>query len=199
MQIVPCAEGDDKLIAEKLDAIIDSMITFDNPAEGELVVFKVTDSDGAIIAGSNLIIGCWKVADIDILWVEEKYRRQGIGSSLVRTAERTARERGCHMMTLGTFDFQAKPLYEKHGYTECGTIKDCSTKGHMHYDMIKWLNRPFTEFVSPVPSPYEIRLSCEEDVEFIDDRLVEYNLSKIPSMHDFVQIGKRCRVMMVNW
>ena len=132
--IIPCVEGDDELIADKLNAITDSKIDFEDAIEDELVVFKVTDSDGNIIAGCNLIINCWRVADLDILWVEEKCRRQGIGSSLIREAERAAREKGCRFMTLGTFDFQARPLYEKYGFSVCGTIGDCPTKGHTHYD-----------------------------------------------------------------
>ena len=145
-KIIPCVEGDDEFIADKLNAITDSKIDFEDTIEDELVVFKVTDSDGNIIAGCNLIIYCWKVADLDILWVEEKYRKQGIGSALIREAERAARKRDCHFMTLGTFDFQARPLYEKHGFAVCGTIEDCPTKGHTHFDMIKRLDDPSDEF-----------------------------------------------------
>ena len=136
-KIIPCVEGDDELVAEKLNKVTDSKIDFEDTIEDELVVFKVNDSEGNIIAGCNLMINCWRVADLDILCVEEKYRKQGIGSAMIRKAECAAREKGCHFMTLGTFDFQARPLYEKHGYSVCGIIEDCPTKGHTHYDMIK--------------------------------------------------------------
>ena len=46
----------------------------EDAVEDELIVFKVTDSDGNLIAGCNLIMNCWRAADLDILWVEEKYR-----------------------------------------------------------------------------------------------------------------------------
>ena len=115
-RIIPCAEGDDEFVAEKLNAVTESEIVFDNAIDDELVVFKVTDGDGNIVAGCNLIVSSWRTADLDILWVEEKLRRQGIGSALIREAERAARERGCQLMTLGTFDFQARPLYEKFGF-----------------------------------------------------------------------------------
>ena len=69
-RIIPCAEGDDKFIADKLNAITNSKIDFEDTIEDELVVFKVTDSDGNIIAGCNLIIDCWKHAELDILWAD---------------------------------------------------------------------------------------------------------------------------------
>ena len=186
-----CSEGDDELIAGKLNAVTDSMITFEDTIEDELVVFKVTDSDGNIIAGCNLYISSWRVADLDILWVDEKYRRQGIGSALIREAERTAREKGCRLMTLGTFDFQARPLYEKHGFTICGIIEDCPTKGHTHYDMIKRLDASSTDSTLPVSGAFEIMPGAEEDAEFIDDKLVEYNWSVVPRIHDFEWIGRK--------
>ena len=189
-QIVPCAEGDYAFFAEKLNAVTDSMIAFDDPIEDELVVFKVTDSDGNIIAGCNLVINRWNAADLDILWVEEKYRKQGIGSALIREAERAARKKGCHFMTLGTFDFQARPLYEKYGFAVCGTIENCPTKGHTHYDMIKSLDDPFDESAA-TSCAFEIQPGDEDDAEYIDDKLVEYNWSQVPAAHDFVWIGRK--------
>ena len=53
---IPCVEGDDAFIADKLNAITDSKIVFEDTIEDELIVFKVTDSDGNIIAGCNLNI-----------------------------------------------------------------------------------------------------------------------------------------------
>ena len=190
-RIIPCAEGDDKFIADKLNAITKAKIDFEDTIEDELVVFKVTDSDGNIIAGCNLMINCWKAADLDILWVEEKYRKQGIGSALICEAERAARNKGCHFMTLGTFDFQARPLYEKYGFAVCGTIEDCPTKGHTHYDMIKQLDDPSDESVTAASCTFEIQSGDEDDAEYIDDKLVEYNWSQVPAVHDFEWIGRK--------
>ena len=156
-----------------------------------MVVFKVTDSAGNIIAGCNLLINCWRVADLDILWVEEKYRKQGIGSALIREAERTSREKGCRFMTLGTFDFQARPLYEKFGFSVCGTIEDCPTTGHTHYDMIKQLDDSSDEIVIADPCAFEIQSGDEDDAEYIDDKLVEYNWAKVSAVHDFEFIGRK--------
>ena len=194
-RIIPCAEGDDKFIADKLNAITNSKIDFEDTIGDELVVFKVTDSAGNIIAGCNLLINCWRVADLDILWVEEKYRKQGIGSALIREAERTSREKGCRFMTLGTFDFQARPLYEKFGFSVCGTIEDCPTKGHTHYDMIKRLDDFSDEGISPVSCTFKIQSGNEDDAEYIDDKLVEYNWSQVPAVHDFEFIGRKIHLL----
>ena len=190
-RIIPCVEGDDELIADKLNAITASKIDFEDTIEDELVVLKVVDSNGNIIAGCNLMINCWKVADLDILWVEERYRKQGIGSALICEAERAARNKGCHLMTLGTFDFQARPLYEKYGFEVCGTIEDCPTKGHTHYDMIKRLDYTSDECVTPASRTFEIQSGNEDDAEFIDEKLVEYNRSQVPAVHDFEWIGRK--------
>ena len=189
-KIIQYAEGDDALIAEKLNAVTDLKISFEDIIEDELVVFKVTDIDGNIIAGCNLVINCWRVADLDILWVEEKYRRQGMGSALILKAEHTAREKGCRLMTLGTFDFQARPLYEKHGFSVCGVIEDCPSKGHTHYDMVKRLDDNPVE-IATVYCAFEIQLGDENDAEYIDDKLVEYNRSQIAAVHDFEWIGRK--------
>ena len=189
-RIIPCAEGDDEFAADKLNAVTASKIEFEDTIGEELAVFKVTDSGGKIIAGCNVLIKCWRVAELDILWVEKSCRRQGIGSALIRAAERAAREKGCHSMTLGTFDFQARPLYEKHGFTVCGTIGDCPAKGHTHYDMIKRLDSISDEDAA-VSCAVGIQSGDEDDAEYIDDRLVEYNWSQVPAVRDFEWIGRK--------
>ena len=58
-RIIPCAEGDDKFIADKLNAITNSKIDFEDTIGDELVVFKVTDSAGNIIAGTAGGLRIW--------------------------------------------------------------------------------------------------------------------------------------------
>jgi ribosomal protein S18 acetylase RimI-like enzyme len=61
---------------------------------------------------------------VSLLWVSERHRGNGWGSSLMRTAEAEARERGVHHVYLDSFSFQAPAFYEKLGYREFGRLKD---------------------------------------------------------------------------
>ena len=85
------------------------------PAAIQPLALYVRDGAGTIRAG---LVGylAWRWLTIDLLWVEESLRGQGYGAALLREAERTAREAGCIAVRLDTFEFQARPFYEHHGY-----------------------------------------------------------------------------------
>jgi GNAT superfamily N-acetyltransferase len=61
---------------------------------------------------------------IENLWVHADRRGSGLGSQLLAEAERRARERGCLGARLETWEFQARPFYERHGYTVYGVLED---------------------------------------------------------------------------
>ncbi len=62
---------------------------------------------------------------IDLLWVRDDERDAGVGGRLLEHAERIAsEERGCIGAQVQTWDFQARPFYEKHGYEVFGTLED---------------------------------------------------------------------------
>ena len=95
------------------------------------------DDDGTIIGG---IIGgsYWGWMYIDILWVDEEHRRKGIGSKLLREAERKGRTRGCHHVHLDTMSWQAPDFYKKHGYEVIGILPDIPN-GNQKYLLMKTL------------------------------------------------------------
>jgi GNAT superfamily N-acetyltransferase len=74
------------------------------------------------------------------LWVAEEARRQGYGSQLVATAEAEARAFGCRGAYLETFSFQARPFYERHGYTVMASLPDFPA-GHTYYFLRKFFER----------------------------------------------------------
>lgn len=189
-EIIPFDKGDADYIEEKIDTITDSIVPPEEGAEDEYVLLKVTDDEGNIIAGCIVDIDSWKIADLDTLWVDEKHRRQGLGSALIHEAERAAKEKGCYAMTLGTFDFQARPLYEKHGFTVCGTIKDWP-RGHDNYLMMKRLDQPCKEYNPFKVCRYEIKPADGEDVDTIEEGLGEYNNSQVPYEHEWISLGKK--------
>jgi GNAT superfamily N-acetyltransferase len=87
-----------------------------------LAVF-VRDADDAI-AGGLLGGTYWGWLYIDALWIREDARHAGHGGALLRVAEHEALRRGCQHAHLTTHDFQARPFYEKHGYTVFGQLAD---------------------------------------------------------------------------
>ncbi len=55
-------------------------------------------------------------------WIDEASRRRGFGRRLMAAAEEEGRRRGCTVVWLDTFEFQARPFYEKLGYKVFGTL-----------------------------------------------------------------------------
>ena len=61
---------------------------------------------------------------IEYLFVPERLRGEGLGKRLMAQAETKAREQDCTGIWLDTFSFQARPFYEKLGFTVFGEIGD---------------------------------------------------------------------------
>ena len=95
------------------------------------------DADGNIIGG--LLGGTyWGWMYIDILWVREDHRRQGVGSRLLTEAEKEAMRRGCHHVHVDTMSWQAPMFYQKHGYEVIGVLPDIPL-GNQKYLLMKAL------------------------------------------------------------
>jgi ribosomal protein S18 acetylase RimI-like enzyme len=60
---------------------------------------------------------------LNSLWVDERYRKQGIGGHLMAVAEDEA-ARGCDQVVLFTYLFQAPSFYERLGYHTAGRVDD---------------------------------------------------------------------------
>ncbi len=78
----------------------------------------------------------WGWLYVDALWVREEQRGKGLGTELMRLAEKEAQSRGCHGAYLDTFDFQARSFYEKLGYSIFGELEDFPEE-HTRYFMKK--------------------------------------------------------------
>jgi ribosomal protein S18 acetylase RimI-like enzyme len=93
------------------------------------------DDEGRVVGGVLCEVGRgW--LHISILWVEEKHRMHGLGRKIMAETEAEAQRRGCHGAYLDTFSYQARPFYEKLGYTVFGTLEDYP-KGHQRFYMMK--------------------------------------------------------------
>ena len=156
----------------------------------ELVVKKIVDKDGHIIAGCGGTIYPWGCLYVDDMWVDENYRRQELGSNALQAVEKVAEERGCYLSMLGTWDFQAKPYYLKHGYTVFSVKKDCP-KGHEDYELFKRLDKEQTKRQCK-PIDYEIVDGTEEDSEYICDQLDNgYNAKHLEIKHEYIKINRK--------
>lgn len=89
-----------------------------------------------IIIGGLTGVTYWGWLHIDILWVNESCRQQGIGRQLLQAAEEEAVQRGCRYSHLETHPFQALGFYEKHGYQVYGELPDLP-QGYTKYFMKK--------------------------------------------------------------
>lgn len=88
------------------------------------------------IAGGLLAYTHWNWLFIKHLWVAEAFRRQGLGRSLMLAAESEAVGRGCRHAHVDTFDFQARPFYQKLGFQIFGQLEDYPV-GHTRYFLRK--------------------------------------------------------------
>lgn len=86
--------------------------------------FVIKDDSGVEIAGILSGIGYWKGLEIRIIWVKENYRKEAIGTKLLKYVENLAIENGATVSMLDTFDFQAEEFYIKNGYEVVGEIKN---------------------------------------------------------------------------
>jgi GNAT superfamily N-acetyltransferase len=89
--------------------------------------------NGEVLAGINIQLYCWNCLYVDVLWVKEEYRKEGYGSILLNEVEKIAKDKGCNLIHLDTFDFQAKDFYLKHGYEIFGVLDDCPMEHKRYY------------------------------------------------------------------
>ena len=189
-EIIPCVDGDAEYIEEQADQATNAIVPPEEGAQEEVFVYQVTDPEGRFLGGCILITEEWKTAIIVDLWVEEAYRHQGIASALIRESERKAREQGCYLALIGTFDFQAKPLYDKHGYALIETMTDYP-KGHEHYFLQKRLDLPCGEAAPADLGCYKITLAGEEIAEELSGKLNRHDEACVPREHAYISICKK--------
>ena len=128
------SENEIKYICEALNQFNKGIVGDDGHTPLSIVEY---DNDGNVIGG---ILGgtYWGWMYIDILWVDEKHRKQGIGTRLLHEAESEAVCRGCHHVHLDTMSWQAPEFYKKQGYEVIGILPDIPS-GNQKYLLMKAL------------------------------------------------------------
>ncbi|KAF1006167.1 MAG: Acetyltransferase [Luteibacter sp.] len=125
--------------AEDRAAILAPLVAYNRQhapsAETQMVAILIRNDAGEAIGGLwGKILMDWLF--IELLAVPDSLRGQGTGSKLVAAAEKLAIERGCVGSWLDTFAFQARPFYERLGYTVFGDIAD-HPRGSARYFLSK--------------------------------------------------------------
>jgi aminoglycoside 6'-N-acetyltransferase I len=139
---VEISEAPPNDVARLRDEIKRGLMTFNvehaGPANHQELALAARDPSGGLVGG---LYGntAWQWLFVDLLWVDTPFRRQGLGRRLLRAAEAAARARGCTRAFLDTFDFQARPFYEREGYVVFGT-QDDYPPGHRKFYLGKALD-----------------------------------------------------------
>ena len=111
LRIVEGDEHEERRVGAIIDAHAEALgVKFNSYA------FHV-ESDGEVIAG----VTAWRLGPdlhIDLLGVDGRHRREGLGSALLARAEEAGRADGCTTASVDTFSFQAPDFYPLHGYEE---------------------------------------------------------------------------------
>lgn len=124
--------ADRDYIDDKIVKFNSNQVPFTQSEQFINIDYVVKEND-VIIAGITSILYCWKCLYIDTLWVDDNYRHRGLGSKLLKQVEMHAKELGCKLAHLDTFDFQALGFYLKHGYVTFGKLEDCPEGHTRHY------------------------------------------------------------------
>lgn len=191
-KLLPCAKGEDDRIEEKVGAYADSVAQSGPHTEEERLVFKAEDG-GKIVGGCIVNVHQWGRAVLACLWVDEPYRGHGLGSMLIRTAEDAAREKGCYYLCLGTIDFQARPLYEKHGF-QVFTTNENFPRGHNAWSLSKRLDHAYPDYVpthNDAAARFEIKPATKEEGEIIDDELDRYSDAFAPDESEETELNRK--------
>jgi GNAT superfamily N-acetyltransferase len=105
--------------------------------DGQVFAFFVRNDRQEIVAG--LSGWTWAQAcEIRELWVHQAWRGQGYGRALLESAEREARSRGCRVILISSYSFQAPAFYQKCGYELVWRLDDFPP-GHRYCHLVKRL------------------------------------------------------------
>ena len=112
--------------AEDLAEVRAGLMAFNDaqvgPATVQRFAIYLRDEAQAIHGGLVGFLACQWMS-VEWLWVRDSLRGLGHGSALLLAAEAMARDAGCVGTKLDTYEFQARPFYERHGYSVFGVLE----------------------------------------------------------------------------
>jgi ribosomal protein S18 acetylase RimI-like enzyme len=125
---------DERLGVDRMRVIGDAAA---GPTRFRTLSVLLCDEDGAILGGLWGYTGRgWLF--VELLGLPQASRGGGLGTRVMEMAMAEARLRGCVGVWLDTFSFQARPFYEKLGFSVFGQIENYPT-GHSRYFLARRL------------------------------------------------------------
>ena len=121
-------------IEERLEDFDESYITYKMDGEIQIGI----EDDGKLVAGLDACITNFKILYVSTVFVDEEYRRKGLGARLMREMEKRAAAMGVNNIRLDTYDWQGKEFYETLGY-ECVGHYENKEDGFSEYFYLKRL------------------------------------------------------------
>lgn len=104
--------------------------------EAEVRFFVFARNGDKKVTGGIRATCYWNTLHIELLWLSQECRGQGIGKILLGSAEEFAKTNNCEKVFVETTSWQARPFYEKNGYLLEASIKDWP-KGYASYFFTK--------------------------------------------------------------
>lgn len=131
------------VIADEFDNIIggglnDFNDTMTGISDRQPLAIVVRDAATGVVQGGMLGRTSLGLLFIDLFYLPEFLRGNGLGAEILRRFEAEGAKRGCCSAVLYTISFQAPEFYAKHGWTRFGAIP-CLPAGTSRIFMTKTL------------------------------------------------------------
>ena len=132
MEIIDLNEKQVEDIESRLSSFDEDHITYKMDGCIQIGV----EDEGKLIAGLDACITTFKILYVSTVFVDEAYRRKGIGARMIREMEKRAIAMGVNTVRLDTFDWQGKEFYEALDY-QCVGHYDNLEDGYSEYFFLK--------------------------------------------------------------
>ena len=135
MEIIDLNEDQVEDIESRLSSFDENYITYKMDGCIQIGV----EDDGKLIAGLDACITAFKILYVSTVFVDEEYRRKGIGALMIREMEKRTLAMGANTIRLDTFNWQGKEFYEALDY-QCVGQYDNTEDGYSEYFFLKRLH-----------------------------------------------------------
>lgn len=91
-------------------------------AQGRPFALVISEPGSKEVLGGLWALSLWGSFYIGLIVVPKGHRGSGLGRTMMQKAEAEAASRGCRQIWLDTYAFQARPFYERLGFSLFGQL-----------------------------------------------------------------------------